>query len=82
MLGEVVGRQLGEGEWEAEGGEGPAGLPLAPAPTSALSMKAGGGWETGPPRGGGHWERRLRIGLRPSGKPEGRRRVFWGMTRL
>ena len=42
MLGEVAGRQLGEGE------------PVAPAPTSALSMKAGGGWETGPPQGGGH----------------------------
>lgn len=32
MLGEVVGRQLGEREWKAVEGEGDTGLPLAPAP--------------------------------------------------
>lgn len=53
MLGEVVGRQLEEREWKAEEGERGTGLPLAPAPTTALSVKAGGRWETGPPRGGG-----------------------------
>lgn len=53
MLGEVAGRQLGEAEWGAEGGEGgsrPASGSCMPPPPS---VKAGGLWETGPLWGGG-----------------------------
>lgn len=81
MLGEVAGRQLGEGEWEAEGGQGGAGLPLAPAPTTALSVKAGGGWESGPPRGGGRGTVRAQAQERPA-PSWGARGLREGLTRL
>lgn len=43
--GRWLGGSWGKRRGEAEGGGGP---PLAPGPPTALSVKAGGRWETGP----------------------------------
>ena len=75
--GRRLGDSWGKRRGEAEGGGGP---PLAPAPPMALSVKAGGRWETGP-CAAGQLEPQLRTGLSPDGV-RGCGRVYWGRTRF
>lgn len=63
MLGEVVGRQLGEREWKAEEGEGDTGLPLAPAPPHSPQQE--GRWRMGNGATSGRGTVRAQAQVRP-----------------
>lgn len=82
MLGEVVGRQLGEREWEAEGGEG--GHRLASGSCPHHSPQHEGRWRMGNWATSGRRTVRAQAQVRPVPQQEARglRRVVWGRTRL
>lgn len=82
MLGEVVGRQLGEREWEAEGGEG--GHRLASGSFPHHSPQHEGRWRMGNWATSGWRTVRAQAQVRPVPQQEARglRRVVWGRTRL
>lgn len=82
MLGEVVRRQLGEREWEAEGGEG--GHRLASGSCPHHSPQHEGRWRMGNWATSGRRTVRAQAQVRPVPQQEARgpRRVVWGRTRL